>query len=201
MADSSRTPYNAKVDKISIGTRQKSTAEEMVGNESDRASNTLGDLPRGEEYRRKIDQQRRIAQRMRQLSEGTNGSVVREPRNAKFQNKTEDKKERMPTTDAVFIGTIALLFDTAGGIISLIDFVAPPLGEIINAITVFPVATFTLYLLYKKRGIEFTDTKTLLRFWGSLLVGFIPYLALLPEYLLNVVLVTIATKAEDKLKL
>jgi hypothetical protein len=199
MAD---TSYNARTDKINTSTRQRSEAERMIDSQSDQAADILDERPRGEEYRKKIEQQRRIAQRLRQLSEKDeiSGGGLRVPRNAKFQNQKEGRIERMPTTDAVFIGAVALLFDTAGGIISLIDFVAPPVGEIINAVTVFPAATLTLYLLYKKRGIVFTDTKTLLRFWGSLLVGFIPYLALLPEYLLNVVLVTIATKAEDRLK-
>jgi hypothetical protein len=196
MAD---TPYNARVDKIQISSRTGSSAGDLIASESDRAEQDLQE--RGDIYRQQVRRQRLIAQRIRQFTEKDEiQGQIRKPRNSKFQNSGEDKKERITTPDAFFLGAVALFFDTIGGLISLIDFLIPPVGEIINAITTFPLATFTLYLLYKRRGIEFKDTKTLLRFWGSLVIGFIPYLAILPEYLLNVVLVTIATKAEDKIK-
>jgi hypothetical protein len=196
MAD---TPYNARVDKIQISSRTGSSAGDLIASESDRAEQDLQE--RGNIYRQQVRRQRLIAQRIRQFTEKDEiQGQIRKPRNSKFQNSGEDKKERITTPDAFFLGAVALFFDTIGGLISLIDFLIPPVGEIINAITTFPLATFTLYLLYKRRGIEFKDTKTLLRFWGSLVIGFIPYLAILPEYLLNVVLVTIATKAEDKIK-
>lgn len=196
MAD---TPYNARVDKIQISSRTGSSAGDLIASESDRAEQELQE--RGDIYRQQTRRQRLIAQRIRQFTEKDEiQGQIRKPRNSKFQNSDEAKKERITTPDAFFLGAVALFFDTIGGLISLIDFLIPPVGEIINAITTFPLATFTLYLLYKRRGIEFKDTKTLLRFWGSLVIGFIPYLAILPEYLLNVVLVTIATKAEDKIK-
>jgi hypothetical protein len=196
MAD---TPYNARVDKIQTSSRTGSSAGDLIASESDRAEQDLQE--RGDIYRQQVRRQRLIAQRIRQFTEKDEiQGQIRKPRNSKFQNSDEAKKERITTPDAFFLGAVALFFDTIGGLISLIDFLIPPVGEIINAITTFPLATFTLYLLYKRRGIEFKDTKTLLRFWGSLVIGFIPYLAILPEYLLNVVLVTIATKAEDKIK-
>jgi hypothetical protein len=196
MAD---TPYNARVDKIQTSSRTGSSAGDLIASESDRAEQDLQE--RGDIYRQQVRRQRLIAQRIRQFTEKDEiQGQIRKPRNSKFQNSGEDKKERITTPDAFFLGAVALFFDIIGGLISLIDFLIPPVGEIINAITTFPLATFTLYLLYKRRGIEFKDTKTLLRFWGSLVIGFIPYLAILPEYLLNVVLVTIATKAEDKIK-
>lgn len=196
MAD---TPYNARVDKIQTSSRTGSSAGDLIAAESDRAEQDLQE--RGNIYRQQVRRQRLIAQRIRQFTEKDEiQGQIRKPRNSKFQNSGEDKKERITTPDAFFLGAVALFFDIIGGLISLIDFLIPPVGEIINAITTFPLATFTLYLLYKRRGIEFKDTKTLLRFWGSLVIGFIPYLAILPEYLLNVVLVTIATKAEDKIK-
>ncbi len=199
MAD---TPYNAQINKLPIGSRTGSAAGDMIAEGSDRAEEALENIgERGEQYKQQARRQRLITQRIRQLSEKDEiKAQIRSPRNSKFQRLAEEKKERISNPDAVFLGVIALFFDVIGGLISLIDVVAPPVGEIINAITTFPAATFTLYLLYKRRGIEFKDTKTLLRFWGSLIIGFVPYLAILPEYLLNVVLVTIATKAEDKIK-
>lgn len=196
------TSYNARTDKITTGSRTGSVSGDMIANQSDIAEESLEqEGERGERYKQQARRQRLIAQRIRQFSETDElKTQIRSPRNSKFQASNKEKGERISTPDAFFLGAVALFFDTIGGLISLIDFILPPVGEIINAITTFPLATFTLFLLYKKRGIEFKDTKTLLRFWGSLLIGFIPYLAILPEYLLNVVLVTIATKAEDKLK-
>jgi hypothetical protein len=92
---------------------------------------------------------------------------------------------------------VAILFDVAGGLLSLL----PVVGNAITAVTVFPVATLTLYLMYQKRGIELKSTKALVKFWGTLCIGFIPIISIFPEYLLNVVLASLAKKAEEELKL
>lgn len=199
MAD---TSYNASTDRITTGSRTGPASGDAIAEQADRAEESLQGIgERGEQYKQQTRRQRLISQRMRQLSEkDTQKGGLREPRNAKFQKDRDEKTERMPTRDAVFIGVVALLFDGLGGVISLLDLVAPPLGELINTVTIFPMATFFLYFSYKKRGIEFKDAKTLVRFWGSLVVGFIPIIAILPEYVLNVILVTLSTKAEDKLK-
>jgi hypothetical protein len=93
------------------------------------------------------------------------------------------------------MSSVALIFDIFDGLLSLI----PGVGNIIIAVTVFPAATLTLYLMYKKRDIEFKSNKVLIKFWGTLCISFIPILSILPQYVLNVVLVSLEKKAEEKL--
>jgi len=195
MAD---TSYNTSTDKITTGSRTGSASGDAIAEQMDQAEESQQGMgERGEQYKQQARRQRLISQRMRQLSEkDTQKGGLREPRNARFKKEGREKTERMPTRDAVFIGTVALLGDCIGGLISLV----PIAGEAVNAVTVFPAVTFFLWFSYKKRGIQFSDGKVLVRFWGSLIIGFIPVISIFPEYLLNVILVTLSTKAEDKLK-
>lgn len=189
MAD--QTPLNQQVSRLSGAPRGQGVPENV-------AENLLGlDEERGEKYKRQTQRQRLINQRMRALSSknDSNGSA-RLPRNAKFQNKDEQKKERLDSVDIGKLLVVALFFDLISGIMSLIPFI----GEVVKGVTTFPLATLTLYTMYKNRGIEFKDGKMLARFWGSILLKFIPIISILPEYTLNVVLVVTATKAEDKIK-
>lgn len=196
MAD---TSYNAITDKINVGSRTGSETGDMIAEQSDRAEETLGGMgERGEQYKQQVRRQRFIAQRMRQLSEKDElRASVNEPRNAKFQKAKEAEKSKLSYVDIVYMSAVALIFDAAGGLLSL----APVIGNAITAFTVFPAATFVLYLMYKKRGIEFKSTKTLIKFWGTLVIGFIPIISIFPEYLLNVILISVEKKAEEKLKL
>ncbi len=194
MAD---TSYNARTDKISVGSRTGSVSGDAIAEQADLAEETLGE--RGEQYKQQARRQRLVAQRMRQLAETDKKRTqnVRGPRNAKFQEKKDKENSKLSYIDIVFMSGVAIIFDIAQGLLSLI----PIIGNAITAFTVFPVATFVLYLMYKKRGIEFKSTKTLVKFWGSLCIGFIPIISIFPEYLLNVILVSVEKKVEENLNL
>ncbi len=192
---------NQGVNKLSGFSRTGSRAGDVLSEESDWAEGVLGqNTERGGQYRQQARRQRLVAQRMRMLSE-EEVKKISGPRNAKFKKGDAEQKTKLDRSDIGLLIGVALLFDLIGGVISLVDLVAPPIGELINGVTTFPLATFTLYLMYKKRGIEFKDGKVLVRFWGSLLIGFIPLIAILPEYTLNVILMVVATKAEEKVKI
>lgn len=196
-----KIPFNQQVDKISTFPRTGSVDGDVISEESDRAEDALAN--RSEEYRRRARRQRLIAQRVRQVQESQGTKLGR---NLQAEIEAEEESEGAPkrTLTKIDIGwmlCVAAFFDLIGGLISLIDAIAPPVGEIINGVTVFPIAATTLYFMYKKRGVEFKDTKVLVRFWGSLLIGFIPIIAVFPEYMLNVILVSIGKKAEEKLEI
>lgn len=200
MADTSNNSYNSTTDKISVGSRTGSAAGDMIADGSDRAEGDLEQIgERGEQYKQQARRQRIVVQRMRQLTENDEmrAQNVRGPRNAKFQEKKDKESAKLSNVDIVFMSCVALLFDIAQGLLSLI----PVVGNAITAVTVLPAAAFTLYIMYKKRGIEFKSTKTLVKFWGSLCIGLIPVLSIFPEYLLNVILVSLEKKVEEKLKL
>ena len=50
--------------------------------------------------------------------------------------------------------------------------------------------------MYKNRGVTFSS-KIIVRFWGSRIIGFIPYLDLLPEYTIGTLLIIATVKAEE----
>lgn len=198
------SPSNLQSDNLRTGSRTGSASGDMLAEQGDQAENELGQRgERGEQYKQQTRRQRFMTQRMRELSEkdrAKENSRVRRPRNERFKNQKEDQPTRFGRSDVIVMSVVALMFDGVGGIISLLDFIIPPTGEFINSVTVFPLATLTLYTMYKHRGVEFKDTKVLVRFWGSLLIGFIPIVAILPEYFLNVILVSTVMKAEEKIK-
>ncbi len=189
------SPYNASTDKITTGSRTGSASGDIIADQSDFAEDTLERMgERGEEYKQQARRQRLISQRIRQLDEKDElKGQVRGPRNAKFQ-KTEGV-QKLSYVDIATMSGIALIFDVFDGLLSLI----PGVGNVIIAVTVFPLATMYLYFAYKKRGIEMRSTKTLIKFWGTLCVSFIPVLSILPQYVLNVILVSLEKKAEEKL--
>ena len=190
------TPYNAKTDKINIGSRTGSATGDVLAEQSDRAEDVLGE--RGEQYKQQARRQRLVAQRIRQWSEDADvKNQKRKPRNAVFQDSKKEANQPLSYVDIGTMSAVALFFDLIQGILSLF----PVVGNVITGFTVFPVATLSLYLMYKKRGIEFKSTKTLVKYWGSLLIGFIPVLSIFPEYFLNVILMSAEKKAEEKLKI
>lgn len=197
MAD---TPYNSKVDKLPVSSRTGSATGDMIADQGDKAEDAFDDIggERGEKYKQQARRQRLANQRMRQLNkEGEAKAALRQPRNAKFQAQEESKSPTLSYADIGFMAGVALIFDVFDGLLSLI----PGIGNLVIAVTVFPAATLTLYLMYKKRGIEMKSTKTLIKFWGTLCISFIPILSILPEYVLNVVLISLEKKAEEKLNL
>lgn len=201
MPETPFNPLNTQVSKLPIGSRTGSTTGDLLSEGSDRAEEELGDfLPeeRGEKYRQQARRQRQIAQGIRQITDREDKkNGVREPRNARFQKRDETTKPILSYVDIGMMLGVAFIFDVVNGILSLI----PIIGNAIIAVTVFPLATLYLYFAYKKRGIEFKNTKTLVKFWGSLCIGFIPVLSIFPEYMLNVILISLEKKAEEKLGL
>lgn len=193
------SPYNASTDKINTGSRTGSAAGDMIADQSDFAEDTLGEMgERGEQYKQQVRRQRLVAQRIRQLDEkDASGSQIRGPRNAKFQKSNNEGKQILSYTDIATMSGIALIFDVFDGLLSLI----PVVGNVIVGVTVFPAATLYLFLAYRKRGIKMQSTKTLVKFWGTLLVSFIPIVSILPQYVLNVVLISLEKKAEEKLNI
>ena len=85
--------------------------------------------------------------------------------------------------------SVAAIFDASTFIVDLFgDFIG--IGTLISSLTITPVGIIVMYLLYRRKGIDFNDSKVLVRFWGSVLLKFIPILDIFPEYMLSVFLVT-----------
>lgn len=177
--------YSSDTDKLVTGSRTGSMISDNISEQSER----------GEQYQQQIRRQRQITQRIRQLSKNTTKAEIRSPRNARFQNK-EENVSKLSFIDIGLMSGIALIFDISDGLLSLI----PAVGNVIVAVTITPVAALTLYLMYKRKGIEFKSTKTLIKFWGSLGISLIPIISILPNYVLNVVLVTLEKKVEEGLQ-
>ena len=109
---------------------------------------------------------------------------------AKLQSKFEEAKQE-PITNGymALLLSVAAIFDASTFIVDLFgDFIG--IGTLISSLTITPVGIIVMYLLYRRKGIDFNDSKVLVRFWGSVLLKFIPILDIFPEYMLSVFLVT-----------
>jgi hypothetical protein len=113
---------------------------------------------------------------------------------ARLQSRFEEAKQS-PITNTYMAGMIslALFFDLLTGIINFTG-----VGSVVTDIFISPIAIAAFYYFYRKKGIDFGDSKVLVRFWGSVLLKFIPVLNIIPEYTLNVFLVTSVEKIERK---
>ncbi len=112
---------------------------------------------------------------------------------ARLRSKFEQAKSD-PITNTYMAGMIsmALVFDLITGIINLTG-----IGTVLTGIF-SPIPIAFLYYFYRKKGINFKSTKVLVRFWGTILLKLIPVLNIVPEYTLNVLLVTSIERIERK---
>lgn len=101
----------------------------------------------------------------------------------------------LSNTDIGLLLCVALFFDVTEGVFGLI----PIAGDLVGDILVEPVATLTLYWMYKRKGIEFKSIRRLGAFWLPIVAKAIPILKFFPDYALDVLLVTGSVKAEQKL--
>jgi hypothetical protein len=117
---------------------------------------------------------------------------------ARLQSRFEEAKtEPITNSYMALMLSIAAIFDVSTAILEGIgDLVG--IGTLIADLTVVPIAPVILYVLYKRKGIDFNDSKVLVRFWGTVILEFIPILNLFPGYVLNVFLVTSVERIERK---
>lgn len=178
-----------QVSKLPIGIRNSRGGE--VG---DRQGG-LESAERGEVYKRSTRRQRAIAQSVGKLLQKSDHKELKEAL-TKGKPLTDDTN-KMSTNDMGYLIAVSLIFDGMAFLVCLLDFVIPLFGTILERITVFPLATLSLYIASRNRGVNFSS-KILVRFWGSRIIGFIPYLSLLPEYTLGTALVILSVQAEEK---
>lgn len=193
MADTLNKPYNARVDKISVGNRK--SPDDQGAQDSQNEENGP-EVERGERYKRKNRRFRNIAQNIARIAKSSNQKDLQTAFKESGISDPDAESNKMDVSDIGVLVATSLIFDGLAFIICLLDFVVPFLGTIIEKVTIFPLSTLTLYLMYKKRGVNFSS-KILVRFWGSRLIGFIPYLSLLPEYTLGTALIVLSVKAEE----
>lgn len=188
MAD---TPYNTQVDRLPIGIRRSSVADTEP---EDQSNDDSVESERGERYRKKMRRQRAIAQNIGRLMGGSKQRNLKAALESGGVSEVDSNK--LDKTDiGILVGT-SLLFDGLSAVICLLDLLIPFLGTVIERVTIFPLATLTMYIMYKKRNINFS-AKIIVRFWGTRIIGFIPYIAFLPEYTLATVLVVMTVIAEQ----
>lgn len=184
--------FNSKTDKVIIKSRPEN------GTTASSSDETL--VPeRGEEYRQRNRGRRAIKQRVSQYLE-TNPRLRGLSAEDLDYTQKKGSSYQLDKVDIAFLVGTSLLFDAAGAVLSLIDFVLPPVGTFLEKVTVFPVSTLTLWFMFKKRGVNFLDrmaTKKLLAFYGTRAVGFIPLLSIIPEYTFSTIFMILVLKGED----
>lgn len=179
-------PLNLQINRLTGSSRLRNTTQGQGQNED-----------RGEFYKKQIRRARVInqvvsramgnKQQRRLQGQGTEETSVKSPKKS---------QAHMDNGDIILLITVALFFDALSFVICLLDFLFPFLGTVIEKITVFPLCTLTMYLMYKNMGVTFSS-KIIVRFWGSRIISFIPYLNILPEYTIGTLLIVATVKAEE----
>lgn len=184
--------YNSKKDKVLV----KNSPENILESSFEE---TGSETERGEEYKSRNRGRRAIKQKVSQYL-GANPKLRGLQIKDLDYTPREGSSYQLSKIDIAFLVGTSLLFDAAGGLLSLIDFVLPPVGTFMEKVTVFPVSTLTLWFMFKKRGVNFLDraaTKKLLAFYGTRVVGFIPLLSVIPEYTFSTIFMILVLKGEE----
>ena len=96
------------------------------------------------------------------------------------------KRQRINSVTTIFMVTTAIIFD----LISLI-----PIVNIVSELVAYVVFGVWFYLL----GVGFMNPKRFATAAVSAVIGFIPFVSMLPELTIAVVVVIFMVKSEDKL--
>jgi len=99
-------------------------------------------------------------------------------------------------TTAVFMITLAVIFDLIQFLVSLLHFI-PVIGNavaFVGTTTITIVASMTFYIWFKINGVSFNTSKRIVSFGGGILTEFIPILNALPAWTFSVVLVITSTR-------
>ena len=183
--------YNSKKDKVLTGTRADTVSPEPNEEEVQEE--------RGDSYRLRNRGKRVIKQKIAQYL-NSNPKLKGLNINDLKYTPNEGGVYQLDRVDIGFLVVTSLIFDTAAAVLGLIDYILPPVGTFLERVTVFPVATLTLWFMFKKRGVNFLDraaSKKITAFFGTKVIGFIPMISIIPEYVLGTVITIMVLKGED----
>lgn len=144
-----KSRYNANIDRISVGSRTSpdNQQEQDFQNEENNP-----EIERGERYKRKNRRFRNMAQNIARIAKSSNQKDIQEAFKESGISDPNTESNKMDVSDIGVLVATSLIFDGLAFVICLLDFVIPFLGTIIEKVTIFPLSTLTLYLMYKKRG-------------------------------------------------
>ena len=183
--------YNSKKDKVLTGTRADTVSPEPNEEEVQEE--------RGDSYRLRNRGRRVIKQKIAQYL-NSNPKLKGLNINDLKYTPNEGGVYQLDRVDIGFLVVTSLIFDTAAAVLGLIDYILPPVGTFLERVTVFPVATLTLWFMFKKRGVNFLDraaSKKITAFFGTKVIGFIPMISIIPEYVLGTAITIMVLKGED----
>ncbi len=106
---------------------------------------------------------------------------------------TNNLAPTLTMTTMVLLFGLSAVFDLSDFLLNLIPYV----GGILADILVVLPGTFTLWFMYRRKGIDMKSNKVMFRFFATTAMSFIPVINALPDFLLKTFLIVGAAKAKD----
>jgi hypothetical protein len=109
-----------------------------------------------------------------------------------MEDSEQDKKPKIKKGTMVLMVATALFFDVLGALINLI----PGLGQVL-AIFIAWAGQATFWLWFKMHGVSYGTKKRAVSVTAGFIIGMIPFLNIIPELTLQVILILGTLEVED----